>query len=146
MHNTVWYVRQTIRLDFYTYNPLSVTLFHLLSIILSRLQPSTFNLQPSTFNLSQTTTHSQTDIMHFTLILPTLLTLAAAMPAASPNVKELVARQDVGPPYYGCVNRPQYVCNSSKKQILVCNGSYFVLSAVCGPGGCVDTGSGPHCV
>jgi hypothetical protein len=84
--------------------------------------------------------------MRFTLILPTLLTLAAAMPAASPNVEELVARQEVGPPYYSCVGRPQYVCNGSKKQILVCNGSVFVLSAVCGSGGCVESASGPHCV
>ncbi|KAF2791893.1 hypothetical protein K505DRAFT_326519 [Melanomma pulvis-pyrius CBS 109.77] len=84
--------------------------------------------------------------MRFTLILPTLLALAAAMPAASPNPKDLVSRQEVGPPYYSCVNRPQYTCNGSKRQILVCNGSYYVLSANCGAGGCVENSSGVHCV
>lgn len=81
--------------------------------------------------------------MRFTIFLSTLLNLAAAMPAASPNVKELVARQEVG---YGCVNYPQYICNASNKQILVCNGSVYVLSAICGSGGCVESSSGTHCV
>jgi hypothetical protein len=81
--------------------------------------------------------------MRFTFILPTLLTLAAAMPADSPNVKEVVARQDPG---YPCSTGPQYLCDAADKKILVCNGSVYVLSAVCGPGGCRETGSGPHCV